>query len=111
VCEERKNITPLLASANHPEKYRDNICEVDIIYQDIAQKNQTEIFLKNIDVFLKKGGFAFLCVKARSIDVTKKPDFIFREVKAELEKTLTIVDYRNLFPLEKDHCVFLCKKK
>ena len=110
VCEERKNIAPILADANRPESFADRACEVDIIYQDIAQKNQVEIFLKNIKLFLKNNGYALLAVKARSIDVTKNPKDIFKEVKKVLEKSLTIIDFRPLEPFQKDHCMFVCKK-
>ena len=110
-CEDRKNIIPILADANHPERYMSYVLEVDTVYQDIAQRNQTEVFLKNCNMFLKDGGFGLLCVKARSIDVTKRPKDIFKEVKRELEKKVTIVDYRELDPFQKDHCIFVCKKK
>src|SRR3989338_3765739 len=66
VAEERKNIAPILSDTNRPESFADRACEVDIIYQDIAQKNQVEIFLKNIKLFLKNNGYALLAVKARS---------------------------------------------
>jgi len=110
LCLKRKNMTPLMEDAFHPETYKDNIVEVDFLYQDIAQRNQAEIFVKNLQ-FLKKDGFAVLCVKARSIDVTKRPKDVFSQVKTYLEKYITIVDYRALDPFEKDHCVFVCKKK
>jgi len=109
LCETRENMTALLENANHPEDYKEKIPEVDILYQDVAQRNQVEIFLKNIQ-FLKKDGYGLLAVKARSIDVTKKPKHIFHEVKKELEKQLTIIDFRTLDPFEKDHCMFICKK-
>lgn len=111
VCEQRKNIAPILADANKPGEYVDKVCQADVLYQDIAQKNQVDIFLKNIDLFLKKGGYALLAVKARSIDVTKNPKQIFRQVKEQLEKQITIIDYRELEPFQKDHCMFICKKK
>ena len=111
VAEDRKNIAPLLEDANRPERYADKISQVDVIYQDISQKNQLEIFLKNIDLFLKKDGYALLAVKARSIDVTKKPQQIFNFVKEQLEKNITIIDYRALEPYQKDHCMFICKRK
>ncbi|MBN1503030.1 fibrillarin-like rRNA/tRNA 2'-O-methyltransferase [Candidatus Woesearchaeota archaeon] len=111
LCEKRKNIAPILADANQPEKYMHQITEVDFIYQDIAQKNQSQIFLRNCELFLKKDAFAILCVKARSVDVTKKPSVIYQQVRRELEKVITIVDYKILDPFEKDHCIFVCKKK
>jgi len=110
VCEERKNIAPILSDANKPKNFIERVSEVDILYQDIAQKNQIDIFLKNIDLFLKDKGYALLAVKARSIDVTKNPKEIFKNVRKELEKYLTIIDSRLLEPYQKDHCMFVCKK-
>jgi len=110
VAESRKNIAPILADANQPDTYFHKITQVDFLYQDIAQKNQPEIFLKNM-VFLKRDGFGMLCVKSRSIDISKRPAEIFRDVRAKLEKELIIVDYRLLDPFQRDHCLFVCKKK
>lgn len=111
LCYKRKNIAPILADANKADLFKDRISAVDVVYQDVAQKNQVEIFLKNIVLFLKSGGYALLAAKARSIDVTKKPKQIFKDVKAKLESSLTIVDYRELEPFQKDHCMFICKNK
>lgn len=113
VCEDRKNIAPILADANKPETYSGRISQADIIYQDIAQKNQLDIFIKNISLFLKKGGFALLAVKARSIDVTKSPKEMFIKVRKQLEQQqdLIIVDYKTLEPFQLDHCMFVCKRK
>ena len=111
VCNHRNNIAPVLADANKPSGYANKISLVDIVYQDIAQKNQLDIFLKNVDLFLKDNGYALLAVKARSIDISKKPKEIFIETKKELEKNMVIIDYRQLEPYQKDHCFFVCKKK
>ena len=62
-------------------------------------------------MFLKKNGFGLLALKARSIDVTKRPKEIFKQVRQALEKELMIVDYRELEPYEKDHAMFVCKRK
>jgi fibrillarin-like pre-rRNA processing protein len=111
VCEKRKNITPLLENAHHPEDYKDNVKDIDIIFQDIAQRDQVEIFLKNVDMFLQKGGYGLLCIKSRSIDVTKKPKQVFEEVRRKLDEKIIIVDSKNLEPYEMDHMIFICKKK
>lgn len=110
LCYKRKNIAPILADASKIDILKERISAVDVLYQDVAQKNQVEIFLKNAGLFLKNGGYALLAVKARSMDVTKQPKQIFREVKEKLEKALTIIDYRELEPFQKDHCMFICKK-
>jgi fibrillarin-like pre-rRNA processing protein len=111
VCEERKNMVPLLDDAAHPENYSGFVPKVDVVYQDIAQRNQLEIFLKNCDAFLKPTGFGLLALKARSVDVSRKPMDIFNEVKRELEKRMVVVDSRKLDPFEKDHAFFVVKKK
>jgi len=111
VAMDRKNIAPLLEDANKPLSYVDKVCQIDFLYQDIAQKNQVSIFLKNCNLFLKNDGFALLMVKSRSIDITQKPKQIYDKVRQELEKKVKVVDYKTLDPYEKDHCMFLCKKK
>ncbi|MBW2982457.1 fibrillarin-like rRNA/tRNA 2'-O-methyltransferase [Candidatus Woesearchaeota archaeon] len=112
VCEERKNMAPLFFDANKPDEYKNKIARpVDVVYMDVAQKNQAEIFLKNVEMFLKPGGFCLLAVKARSIDVTKKPGVIFKEIRRKLEEKLIIVDYKTLEPFEMDHAMFVCKRR
>ncbi len=111
VAEQRDNMTVLLENANYPEQYWNRILACDVVFQDIAQKNQVEIFLKNCKMFLKKGGFGILAIKARSIAVQEKPSAVFARVRQELEKETIIVDYCTLEPFEKDHAVFVVKIK
>jgi fibrillarin-like pre-rRNA processing protein len=110
VCEDRKNITPIFEDANRPDKYFGLVSSVDVVYMDIAQRAQAEIFLKNCEMFLKKDGYALIAVKARSIDVTRKPAGIFEEVKKKISEKLSIIDSRRLEPFEMDHMMFICKK-
>lgn len=112
LAQDRPNIAPLLADANQPDTFKDKIPkQVDWLFQDIAQKNQADIFLKNVKLFLKPGGLCALSVKARSINVAKRPSDVFQLVKKQLEKDLIIADFRTLDPFEKDHAFFVCKKK
>jgi len=110
LSEKRKNIVPMLADANHPDEYTDKVSAVDIVYQDVAQRNQMEIFVKNCKMFLKKGGYGLLAVKARSIDAKRKSKEIFIEIRNKLEKIFTVIDYKDLSPFEKDHCMIIIKK-
>jgi fibrillarin-like pre-rRNA processing protein len=110
LSKKRKNIIPILADANKPETYIERVSQVDLIYMDIAQKNQVEIFLKNCDLFLKKSGYALLALKARSVDVTRNPALIFKEVRLELERHLKVIDWKSLEPFQQDHVMFVCKK-
>lgn len=110
LCYKRKNIAPVLLDAHKTDLLKERISAVDVLYQDVAQKDQVEIFLKNADFFLKDGGYALLAVKARSMDVTKNPKQIFKEVKSRLESSFAVIDWRELEPFQKDHCMFICKK-
>lgn len=109
LSELRNNIVPLLGDSNHPEEYVDKVCTADIVYQDVSQRNQEDIFVRNCKLFLKPGGYGLLAVKARSIDVKRKPKQIFAEIRNNLEKVFTVIDYRVLDPLEKDHCLIIVK--
>lgn len=109
ICEKKENMCPLLFDANHPEEYQDKITEVDVIYQDITQKNQIEIFLKNIEMFLKKKGHAILALKTKSIDSVKSKEGVLEEVKEKL-KQLRITSITDLEPYHKDHYLIICQK-
>lgn len=111
LCEARQNMAPILANAGNPKSYAGRVCSIDTIYQDIAQPSQARIFLDNCHQFLRPGGFGLLALKAKSIDIAKKPRAIYKDVKQQLEREMTLVDMRELDPYQKDHCMFLCKKK
>ncbi|MGC8816359.1 MAG: fibrillarin-like rRNA/tRNA 2'-O-methyltransferase [Candidatus Hadarchaeum sp.] len=110
VCTKRKNMLPILADARLPQSYSSLVKKVDVIYQDIAQPDQTEILLANAKIFLPKGGYAMLSLKARSIDVTKEPREIFRNEMEKLEKEMEIIDAKVLDPYEKDHAMFILRR-
>ena len=110
VCLERENMIPMLADANNPDSYKTRIEPVDLIYQDIAQKNQIEILFKNLQ-FLKSNGYILIAIKARSIDVTKRPFQVYNEVEKQLSQKLKIVDKKELDPFERDHMFFVCQRR
>ncbi len=108
VSEVRQNIIPILEDANHPDRYASFLNPVDILYQDISQRNQASIFIQNVDRYLKKDGLGILMVKARSIDVAKKPkeayDIVVKELK---EAELKILSITELSPYDKDHAMIV----
>ncbi|HII16479.1 TPA: fibrillarin-like rRNA/tRNA 2'-O-methyltransferase [Candidatus Woesearchaeota archaeon] len=111
VAEKRPNIAPILADAAKPKGYAGRVCLCDLVFQDITQRNQVEIFLRNCALFLKDGGHGMIAIKARSIDVTRKPKGIFREAAQQLEKEMIIIDQKLLTPYQLDHMLFVVKKK
>jgi len=111
VAERRKNILPIHADARFPEQYSMIVPQVDIVYEDVAQPTQAEILETNVKTYLKDGGYFFLAVKSRSIDVTKDPQVIFKEVVTKLESGgLTVLETVDLEPYEKDHIMIVGKK-
>jgi len=109
LCEDRENMIPVYADAGKPGEYTDLVPgKVDVVYEDIAQRNQTEIGLKNVKLFLKKGGVFMIMIKARSIDVTQKPEKIFEQEKKKIQNAgLKVKDMIKLGPYEKDHACII----
>ena len=108
VCEKRPNIIPILNDAFHPDRYASIVPSVDLIYQDISQRNQAEIFFENIKKYLRENGIGIIMVKARSIDVAMKPKLVYEKVCNYLkENSLSIKQVFELEPYEKDHAVII----
>lgn len=111
VCDSRENMFPVLGDATQPKKYQNIIGEVDFVYCDVAQPQQSELFMDNMNLFLKNYGQGILMIKARSIDVTKKPQQIFREEVSKLKTHgFSIVETIKLEPYEKDHIALIIEK-
>lgn len=99
VCEQNENMAPLLYDAYKVQDYKDKVSQVDFIYQDLAQRNQVEIFNLNVETFLKSGGKFILIIKSKSMNSVKSKNEIIEDVKNKLKgyKIKKIVD------LEKTH--------
>ncbi len=110
VAEKRGNIIPILANAKKPEDYP-WVEQVDMVFQDVATDDQSEILIRNAERFLKPGGFAMLSIKSRSIDVTKPPREIYRQEIRKLEKHFRILEKLELDPYEKDHMLAVMVKR
>ncbi|KXB02520.1 hypothetical protein AKJ35_00090 [candidate division MSBL1 archaeon SCGC-AAA833F18] len=110
VCEQRKNMSPILADATEVESYHALVEQADLIYQDVAHPEQTNIALENSKTYLKDDGKLLVAMKARSIDVTKEPREIFRGEMEKLEEELEILDSKLLDPYAKDHAMLLLQK-
>jgi len=108
VSSFRRNVMPILADARFPSSYLPYVDEVDVIYCDIAQPDQARILSDNADFYLKKGGSIMLAVKARSIDVSRKPVEIFKEEAKVLQnRGFKIESTIKLEPFDKDHVMIL----
>lgn len=113
LCETRKNLVPILADANSPEGYAEYLegTKIDLLYQDISQKNQTEIFIKNAVAYLPRNNYALIAIKARSISSEGDTKIIFENARRELEREFEIEQSLNLAPFDREHEMVLCRRK
>ncbi|MDI6725224.1 MAG: fibrillarin-like rRNA/tRNA 2'-O-methyltransferase [Methanobacterium sp.] len=110
LSRERKNIIPILDDATKPKNYMNLLQKVDVLYSDVAQPNQSELFMDNARLYLKEDGIGILMIKARSIDVTKAPNKIFKEEESKLKTHgFKVTEKVKLEPYEKDHIAFVCE--
>jgi fibrillarin-like pre-rRNA processing protein len=110
VAKDRRNLIPILGDARKPSSYSHIVEQCDVIYADVAQPEQASLVIENAKWFLKRNGYVFLAIKARSIDVTMEPTEVFKREIATLEKggfkTLSTV---HLDPYDKDHAMVLAQ--
>jgi fibrillarin-like pre-rRNA processing protein len=109
VASFRSNIIPILQDARKPKEYFSVFGKVDVVYVDIAQPDQTKIAIDNCEMFLKKGGYFFLVIKTRSIDVTKDPKRIVTEEIEKLKTKFVVLQSIDLHPYDKDHAMVIAK--
>ena len=111
LSRQRHNIFPILGDATKPKEYLNIVEKVDLVYCDVAQPTQTELFVKNMDYFLTDDGIGLITIKARSIDVVQKPKKIFKLQESKLkEKGFKILEKVKLEPYEKDHIAMLVRR-
>src|ERR1051326_5023296 len=108
--EPRPNVVPILEDAGKPERYAAYLAKpVATLVQDVAQRHQVDIFLRNLPL-LAPGGLGFLFVKARSINVAEAPAVVYQEVERRLKEAgVDIVRQVDLEPFEKDHRAFVVR--
>ncbi len=108
--EPRGNVVPILEDAGRPERYAAYLAKpVAVLLQDVAQRHQVDIFLRNVP-FVKKGGLGFLFVKSRSINVAQPTQVIYAEVERRLKEAgLAVLAQVDLEPFEQDHRAFVVR--
>lgn len=111
VAEKRPNLIPILGDARQSATYASHASGADVVYQDVAQRDQEGIFLRNVE-FLRPDGVGFLMYKARSADVTARPGDLYEEAKATLASAhLDVLDVRTLEPFQADHAAVAVRKR
>lgn len=109
LCERRENIIPILADASRPEDYAFMLEPVDLVYQDVAQRNQAEIASSNCRRYLKPGHDMILMLKTRSVDVSASPQAVLSSETEKLQG-LDLCCVLDLLPFHQDHYAVLARK-
>ena len=102
LAKKKENIIPCLSDAHFPEKYRVQANNPEIIYQDIAQNDQVDIFIRNCKYYKPK--HAFLMLKTQSI--TKQYSDIFKKTEKRLNKIFKKVESININKWAKGHSAY-----
>lgn len=110
VCSARPNMVPIMADAQVPANYRHIVGQVNVVYCDVAQPEQAKLLADNSDMYLERGGWVMLAVKARSVDVTMDPSSVFKQEREVLERRgFRIQQNIYLAPFEKDHSMIIAQ--
>ncbi len=111
LSKKKENLIPILGDCNRPEEYQDLLkAKFDCIVQDIAQKNQAEIVIKNSDLFLKEKGIIILSLKLSAIS-QKNYRKTTEDQLTLLRKKFNILNQKRLDPFEKNHVLIVAQKK
>jgi fibrillarin-like pre-rRNA processing protein len=99
LAEKEKNIIPFLGDAHFPRTYQPHANIPDILYQDIAQRDQLDVFIRNYLFFKPKCGF--LMIKSRSMP--GKDEDIFDTVENKLKTEFNNVEIIDIRKWAKGH--------
>ena len=102
LAKNKENIIPCLNDAHFPERYRIQANNPEIIYQDIAQNDQVDIFIRNCKYFKPK--YAFLMLKTQSIAGKNKD--IFKDTEKKLKNIFEKVETVNINKWAKGHSAY-----
>jgi fibrillarin-like pre-rRNA processing protein len=104
LARERTNLLPILADAHLPERYAAEVGPVELLYQDVAQPDQAEIFRENALACLAPGGMGLLFLKVRSVTQRRPPGVVIDGARRTLRAGgLTVRATVNVAPFAREH--------
>jgi fibrillarin-like pre-rRNA processing protein len=110
VCEARENMLPMLKDAMDAMAYSDEVGTVDVIYQDVAAKDQAEILLRNSEL-LKSGGIAYVAIKSQSISISRAPSEVYGEFLEKVSRRFEILERIDIEPYDSLHLFVVLRKR
>ena len=104
LARTRPGLLPILADAQLPERYQADVGPVDLLYQDVAQRNQAGIFVENARACLAPRGRGVLMLKVRSVTQQRPTATVVREARAALLAAHLAVTFETaLAPFSREH--------
>lgn len=104
LARTRPGLVPILADAQLPERYQADVGAADLVYQDIAQRNQAGIFVENARACLVPRGRGVLMLKVRSVTQQRPTATVVREARTALSAARLSVMYETpLAPFSREH--------
>ena len=111
LARRRSNLLPILADAQLPERYRADVGAVDLLYQDVAQRNQTQIFLENARSCLVPGRAGVLMLKVRSVTQRGPSAVIVRGARDAIrQEGWSVRSEAELAPFSREHVALLVRR-
>lgn len=93
----KENVFPIISDAQRPELYGMFIDKVDVIYQDVSQPNQIDIFTRNMDYFGSRRGI--LMLKTFSL----RSDFSIEKEIKRLEENFAVQQVKDISRFHRGH--------
>lgn len=111
LAQSRSNIVPIVEDARYPARYSSLVSgPIDVVYQDIAQPDQSRILRDNVKTYCSFGAWGLIAIKARSIDSVAPVDKIYSKEVATLDRLgLEVTENIDLEPLERNHRFVVCR--
>jgi fibrillarin-like pre-rRNA processing protein len=113
VARGRPNVIPVLADARDPSSYAVQVGPpVDVVYQDVAQRDQWTIAERNARDLMAGNGTLMLVVKARSVDVTRRAGDVFQDVASQAERAgYPVSGMVDLGAFHEGHAILVIKRR
>jgi fibrillarin-like pre-rRNA processing protein len=107
LAKKRPGLLPILADAQLPERYQADVGVAELLYQDIAQRNQAGIFAENARACLSTQGRGILMLKVRSVTQQRPTAAVVKEARSTLQAAgLRVVFETPLAPFSREHVAF-----
>jgi fibrillarin-like pre-rRNA processing protein len=97
LSEVKKNVFPILSDAQRPETFAPFVDRVDLIYQDVSQPNQVDIFSKNMLFYNSKRGIIML--KTFSL----RSELSVKEEIRKIEENFSVEEVKDISRFHKGH--------